>query len=217
MRSLATAEILPSPVMTLEQWADMDEDEPGELVDGYLEEEEVPDHPHEAIVAWFLAMFHAWASPRLAPVFASEHKLAVSATRGRKPDVNMYAPGTRLGRGSLSRTPPYLVVEILSPRPRDVRRDRVAKLPEYARFGVKVYLIVDPRMRVVEVYELGADGRYVHGAAATEGKLAIPGCDGLSLDLDALWAEVAWVVGEDEEGSEADEAGEMAAAGLPED
>ncbi|MDI3282843.1 Uma2 family endonuclease [Polyangium sp. 15x6] len=206
MRSLATAEILPPAPMTLDEWADMDEDEPGELVDGHLEDEEVPDNLHEAVAAWLFRMLGVWGAERRAAVFGAEHKLGVSKTRGRKPDVSMYAPGTRLGRGSLSRTAPLLVVEVLSPRPRDVRRDRLDKRSEYARFGVKLYLLVDPEARVLELYELGADGRYVLDAAVSEGKLRLPGCEGLELDLDALWAEVAWIVGEEPEEQEAREA-----------
>src|SRR5690348_5926570 len=122
MRSTAADEVLSPKLMTLEEWADMDEDEPGELVDGRLVEEEVPDHLHEAVVAWILAMLHAWSLPDRALVFGSEHKLAVSKTRGRKPYVTMYAPGIRLGQGSFSSKPPMLVVEVLSPRPRDGRR-----------------------------------------------------------------------------------------------
>ena len=38
--------------MTLEEWADLGEDEEGELVDGYLEEEEMPTTLHETIAAW---------------------------------------------------------------------------------------------------------------------------------------------------------------------
>jgi hypothetical protein len=33
-------------------------------------------------------------------------------------------------------------------------------------------------------------GRYEHLLGATEGQVSIPGCDGLVLDLDAVWAEV---------------------------
>ncbi len=105
----------------------------------------------------------------------------------------------RLGRGSLSRTPPQLVVEVLSPRPRDVRRDRLDKRSEYARFGVKLSLLVDPEVRLLELFELGADGRYVLDASASGGKMTLPGCEGLELDLDALWAEAAWVVGDEAE------------------
>jgi hypothetical protein len=42
--------------MTEDEWIDMDEDEPGELVDGILVEEEMPDVRHEVIVAWFIQM-----------------------------------------------------------------------------------------------------------------------------------------------------------------
>ena len=34
--AVARAELLHPEPMTLEQWADLDEDEPGELVDGWL-------------------------------------------------------------------------------------------------------------------------------------------------------------------------------------
>ncbi len=37
MRARATAEVLRAEPMTLEAWADLDEDEPGELVDDRLE------------------------------------------------------------------------------------------------------------------------------------------------------------------------------------
>ena len=51
--------------------------------------------------------------------------------------------------------------------------------------------MVDPKLRALEIYELGADRRYVRALAAANGRLeAIPGCEGLNLDLDALWAEI---------------------------
>src|SRR5262245_5051141 len=40
--------------MSLEEWEQMAEDEPGELVDGLLQEEEVADSPHEVIVSALL-------------------------------------------------------------------------------------------------------------------------------------------------------------------
>lgn len=197
MGEAARAEIVRSGPMTLEAWADMGEDEPGELVDGRLVEEEVPDNLHEAVVAWMLTVLCTWASKWRAPVLGSEHKIAVSKRSGRKPDVTMYAPGTRLGRGSISRIPPMLVVEVLSPRRRDVVRDRHEKHSEYAQLGVRSYLLVDPEARLVELYELGADGRYIRAASAERGKLAVAGCEGLELDLDAMWSQVAWVIGDD--------------------
>ena len=177
--------------MTLEQWADMSEDAPGELVDGLLVGEEVATNLHETAVSWIFGALRAWAKPRFMRVFGSEHKLGISSNRGRKPDVCMYPAGTRLrASAEVSRTPPAVVVEVVSPSPRDVHRDRVEKLKEYAQFGVAFYWLLDPRTRLVEILELGSDGRYTIALSASAGLVAAPGCEGLMLDLDDLWAEV---------------------------
>jgi hypothetical protein len=64
---------------------------------------------------------------------------------------------------------PDAVIEVLSRRARDGRRDRIEKPDDYAAVGV----------------------RYVRALAAAHGRLEqIRGCDGLTLDLDALWAEI---------------------------
>ena len=154
MVAIAMAEVLRPGPMTLEQWADMDEDEPGELVDGVLVEEEVPTNLHELIVSWLLYELMTWAKQHGGHVLGSEHKLGVAARRGRKPDVAVYAPHTKLGwHASLSRVPPLIIVEVISRRARDVRRDRVEKLGDYARFGVRWYWLVDPEARLLEILE----------------------------------------------------------------
>lgn len=178
--------------MTLEAWADLDEDEPGELVNGRLEEEEITSILHEAVVAFLIHVLGSWARANGGWVFGSELKLAVSPTRGRKPDVSVYLKDSHVPgkRAKIARTPPSISIEVLSPRPRDGRRDRVEKLREYAQFGVKYYWIVDPGLQVVEIFELGSDGRYTLTVSASAGAHPVPGCEGLTLDLDALWAEI---------------------------
>jgi Uma2 family endonuclease len=177
--------------MTLEQWADMDEDESGELVDGWLEEEEMPTFLHELIALWFATVLKDWVVPRGGVAFGSEVKLIVSGRRGRKADASAYLPGQKMPGRELgaTRRPPSIVVEVLSPRPRDVRRDRVEKLREYAAFGVTYFWIVDPQARVLEIHELHAHAPHVLLLSESEGTHAVPGCEGLVLDLDALWAE----------------------------
>jgi Uma2 family endonuclease len=178
--------------MTIDEWAAIPEDEPGELRDGLLEDEEEADLTHETAVAWLAVLLRTWAVARGGFAFGSEAKFALSSIRGRKPDLSVFFAGREaLPRRGPVTIPPDIAVEVVSPFPADQRRDRITKLMEYAGFGVRFYWMLDPSARTFEILELGPDGRYVHVLGATEGRLPeIPGCPGLSLDLDELWREV---------------------------
>lgn len=64
--------------MTIDEWAALDEDEPGELVDGRLEEEEAASWAHEIVVSWLIGVLRAWVVPRGGFALGSETKLAIS-------------------------------------------------------------------------------------------------------------------------------------------
>jgi Uma2 family endonuclease len=176
--------------MTIDEWAALDEDEAGELVDGVLVEEEDVGALHEAIVIWLAQMIRNWLMSR-GRVLGSDAKLAVSSTRGRKPDLTVFLTRVKLPSRKVIRTPPDIAVEVMSPTPRDRRRDRSDKLVEYAAFGIRYYWVVDPEAQTLDVLERTADGVYQVVLTASAGVVAIPGCVGLSLDLGALWDEIA--------------------------
>lgn len=179
-----------APRMTLTEWAELGEDSPGELVDGLLVEDEEVGAEHDIVGAWLVWILQSWIGAR-GFVGMSDTRFGVSRSRGRKPDVYAYLTNRRPPRAGLVTTPPDIMVEIVSPRPKDARRDRVEKMREYAAFGVRFYWIVDPATRIFEILELNTDGRYAHAAAAAEGKIdPTPGCEGLVIDVDALWAHV---------------------------
>jgi Uma2 family endonuclease len=181
----------PQSVMTTEEWAALDDDISGELVDGRIEEEEMPTALHEVVALWIATLLRAWVGPRGGVAFGPELKLVVREGRGRKADASAYLPGRPFPARSVGATkrPPSIVVEVLSPRPRDVRRDTVDKLREYATFGVSQYWIIDPLARTLEIRELAAKGRHVILLTAAEGTHPVPGCESLVVDLDALWSE----------------------------
>jgi Uma2 family endonuclease len=177
--------------LSLDAWGSLDEDDSRELVEGRLEDDEVPSAIHEIVVRWILVLLDAHFRSHGGFVFGSGIKLAVRAQTGRLPDVVCYAAGRRPEPRGLVTVPPDIVIEVVSPTPRDERRDRIEKPDDYAAFGVRYYWLVDPDYRSFEVWELGSDARYVRAVAGVTGKVdRIPGCEGLVVDLDVLWAEV---------------------------
>jgi Uma2 family endonuclease len=80
-------------------------------------------------------------------------------------------------------------VEVLSPRLRDQRRDRVDKVRDYRTFGVGHYWIVDPQLRTVEFLRF-AKPKNVLVETAVRGRVRPQGFRGLALDVDDLWRTV---------------------------
>src|SRR5687768_7476407 len=78
-----------------EAWIALDEDEPGELVDGVLVEEEMPDFAHDTTVAFLTWLLMSWSHENGGHVAVSEVKYLIRPGRGRKPDLSMYFPGSR--------------------------------------------------------------------------------------------------------------------------
>jgi Uma2 family endonuclease len=192
VESGSVREVPGSRALSLVEWAALPEDAAGEWVDGRLVEEELTDFLHEVVVAALVGSFRTWLHGKGGFVGGSAARFAVSPRRGRKPDISVYLPGGRVppARG-LIRVPPDIAVEVVSLDPRDRRRDRVEKLNEYAAFGVRYYWLVDPDERSLQIFELTPEGRYQHALGRSEGAIDdVPGCPGLRLDLDALWAEI---------------------------
>jgi Uma2 family endonuclease len=101
--------------MSFEEWAALPEDEPGELVDGFLVEEEVPDYVHEIAIAWLIQTLRNWGSSRGALVAGSGAKFRVTPHRGRMPDLTVYLPGdSKPPKRGLITTPPSIAVEVVS-------------------------------------------------------------------------------------------------------
>jgi Uma2 family endonuclease len=176
--------------MSLAEWAELPEDVPGELVSGHLVDEEMPDYAHEVLVAFLARVLGNWGDERGAIVAGSDARFAVSSSRGRKPDLTVFFAGRRPPRRGLVRIAPDIAVEIISSDARDARRDRVDKLAEYAAFGIAWYWLVDPQQRTLQVYARSAEGHYDLQLEQSSGVAVIPGCDGLRLDLNAMWRRI---------------------------
>ena len=178
------------PVLTLDAWAALDEDDSRELVDGRLEDEEVPSAIHETVVRWLLVLLDAYFRPRGGLVYGSGIKLAVRARSGRFPMSSATGQGGSRRHAAWSRSRPTSSSKSSCLRPATSGATASKKPDDYGAFGVRYYWLVDPDYRSFEVWELGADARYVRAATGIAGRVErVPGCDGLSVNLDELWAE----------------------------
>ena len=83
---------------------------------------------------------------------------------------------------------PDWVCEVLSPSTADFDRDE--KMPVYAREGVRRAWLVDPIARTLEVFTLGAGGRWsppvIH---RDDARVRVEPFDAIELDLRVLWAK----------------------------
>lgn len=80
---------------------------------------------------------------------------------------------------------PDWVCEILSPS--TARKDRVIKLPMYARWGVKHVWLVDPDVRVLEAYALTDSGWLLLGSLQEDDEVKMPPFDAVPFGLGVLW------------------------------
>lgn len=173
--------------MTLQEWGDLPEDTFAELVDGVLVDDEMTTETHDALQLYIGALFLKFVGER-GSVFV-ERKLGISRHTGRKPDVAVFLPGTKgvTGSARVTMAAPDIAIEVITATPRCIRRDRVEKRRDYAKLGVRWYWLVDPSLHTVEILQLGPNGRYEHVTDGSSGKLRVPGCHGLVLDLDRMW------------------------------
>jgi len=84
---------------------------------------------------------------------------------------------------------PDWVCEILSPS--TARKDRMTKMPVYARYGVAYLWLVDPLARTLEAFAL-REGRWtVMGLFQEQEAVSVEPFQEIALELGALWMEVS--------------------------
>jgi Uma2 family endonuclease len=104
-----------------------------------------------------------------------------------QPDLVVVQEGPQISARGIEGTP-LLLVEILSPS--KPQYDRVTKARRYAERGVPHYWIVDPQARTVECFRLDRDNYQPVATGRDHDEVGVPGFDGLTLPLAALWIHV---------------------------
>jgi len=119
-----------------------------EYDEGELQERNVGEIPHGILQYEFAAFFNGVKARRRAMRAFIETRVQIAPRRYRVPDVCVYKQP--VPRGRIFSTPPFIVIEILSPEDRVVRVRK--KIDEYLAFGVAYVWLIDPDARRADVY-----------------------------------------------------------------
>lgn len=173
---------------TWDDYVSLPDDDRRELIDGRLEEGEVPTKVHAFVVVMLSHLLMTWALPRKAGfVLSSGYRVRISPRRGVTPDLHFYRSRTfeSLPMQGLDDGHPDLVVEVISPG--SVGRDRIVKSEYYASIGTPEYWLVDPEARTFERFLL-ENGRYLPAERfLSVGRFEPDTFPGLVIDIASLW------------------------------
>jgi Uma2 family endonuclease len=134
-----------------------------ELSNGRLEVLPVPTEIHQLILVSFMNLLGAFTSAH-APgiVLPSGMKIRIKKKMFRDPDVVYLKAENSRRRHKKYWDGADLVMEVVSPDPKDRKRDWETKPKEYARAGISEYWIIDPQQKVIRVLTLQGKAYKVH-------------------------------------------------------
>jgi len=190
MRSMSRAfERLPPGKLTYEDYAELPDDgRRYEILDGELEVSPAPVPRHQGVSANLFVILHTHVRERdLGRVYYAPIDVILARTTIVQPDL-VYVARSResIITERAIEGPPDLVIEILSSW--SVSRDRGKKAKLYAHFGVRHYWVVDPRARLLDLYD-AAEGRRYKLVARHEGPFRLHAAlfPDLEIDLGRVW------------------------------
>ena len=173
-------------------WYDKEAGRRGEWVDGEVIPFMSTSIRHGDIIGFLLHLVRSYFETRpVGRVFIQEIELRTREGSAREPDLQVVLRehADRIEEMRV-RGAADMVVEIISPD--SVTRDRRNKFAEFEEAGVPEYWIIEPRAgkEAIDLFVLGADGRYEAVEPTDGGRLA-------STVLPGLWLEAAWLTSEE--------------------
>ncbi|MGI8915268.1 MAG: Uma2 family endonuclease [Chloroflexota bacterium] len=194
-------------MVTAQRWtiADLDmlpetwEDRRYEIIDGELSMSTQPDWRHQLVAVDICDALNRWSRHAhiglaiFAPgvIFSRENAVAPDVVWVRRERFRAV-----LQRDGKLHSAPDLMVEILSPGTKNIRRDREAKLALYSRWGVLEYWIVDWPARRIEVYRRREAQLHLAETLYADDTLRSPNLPGFSTMVGELFAQIPEDIGE---------------------
>jgi len=127
-----------------------------EIIEGELFVSCSPGLTHQRVLANLITLFVVFLRENPILEYVPSPGLVFDDYSGVIPDLVVFLDrrSDAIITGERLTGPPDLVIEILSPGPANIRRDRIIKRQLYSKHGVPEYWIVDPSHPRVEQYVL---------------------------------------------------------------
>lgn len=139
-------------------------DEPRyEIIDGIPYMQAAPSRQHQRIVTQLTGELYAFLKGKTCEVYTAPFDVRLSAAKDEEeyyvvqPDISVVCDNRKLDDKGCKGAPD-LIVEVLSPS--TWQRDRIEKLNQYQKHGVKEYLLIYPNEKILEQYLLEENGTY---------------------------------------------------------
>ena len=173
-------------------FADMltwDDDDRWELVDGIAYAMAPPSMPHQGIATELLFQLRYFLEGKPCKVYSGPGVRLNADTADDTvfiPDIVVVCDHSKVERNAIKGAPD-LVVEILSPS--TSRFDKITKLEQYEKAGVREYWIVDPVSQTVDTFIM-EDGLYNSiNTYLTSAVIPVHVLEGCEIDLEKVFAE----------------------------
>ena len=169
-------------ILTIADWDSMPHGDGNryEIIEGELFVSRSPGLTHQIVLSNLTALIWNYLKTNPIGTVAINPGVVLSNISGVIPDLVFFRKEQRETIVTDDRLTgaPALVIEIVSPGPANIRRDRITKLQLYAAYDIPEYWIVDPKSKTLEKY-INSDSSLILQEALGEDEslttMAIPG------------------------------------------
>jgi Uma2 family endonuclease len=143
-------------ILTIADWDAMSHGDGNryEIIEGELFVSRSPGLTHQIVWSNLTALIWSYLKTNPIGTVVGNPGLVLSNITGVIPDLVFFRKDQRetIVKDDRLNGAPALVIEIVSPGPANIRRDRITKLQLYAAYGIPEYWIVDPKSKTLEKY-----------------------------------------------------------------
>ena len=175
---------------TYSDYADWEDDNRWELIDGVPRMMAAPSYSHQSILMALASQFYSFLRGKQCRIVQAPFDVRLNYTTRDdivvQPDLLVVCDRDKLGDGKNLKGAPDLAIEILSPS--SSKYDKTTKFKLYKQSGVREYWIVDPTDKTIAVYIFEQENLSMRYYDETE-TITVHALEGCEIDLSPVFED----------------------------